>query len=863
MHEIIERIGWVLVHSLWQFGLIAVLTGIVMRAMRRRSADARYAVLVAAMAVLIGFPVVTAFLLPRSASESSTRLERSQTSNSVDELGSPGGVIADGIPNAAVPVIINESAIDSPASTPPVAVADLTAANPIRSELSPSRLEQISALLRPWFTWIVAGWSLGVVLCSFRPLLGWQMLRRLKRYGISPVPHSIQAALNRVSVQMGMHQSVEVLLSSLAQVPIVVGYFKPAILLPISFVTHIPPAQVEAILAHELAHVGRHDFLVNLLQTLVETLFFYHPAVWWLSKRIRIEREHCCDDLVIRVLQNRVEYGRALVAVEELRGQTSVLALGASDGSMLARIRRIVGAGPDRTDFELSGRWPVAFLAVVMLGFVLKIGVDSFASAVTEGELRDASEPVVVEQNDKADVDEPANLISSAGADGAVAELPDGRFVEIVGITRNTRPASEGWRPDGGGIGDVGYWKSTIVLHQQNTVATYNENGPHPDPDANALDFLLRFRGLKSQPSIRFELPANGGSHHHWPVKDPYEFRVSARLRGEVHPGATWNPPDGVVRVALTDEPWGKWLQISPRGEILNPHNEGDLYQADYDDARVERVEPHDRAPDGRVLVLRQPKNYADRYDFQIRGIDTDGKEQWVLRWDGDAVNGTNLEDSRWGLATTETKPLSRYEFRLRPYRHRVTFENVSLRAGQVTKVTWKAESTPSELQTQREHVPEIAERVRAADPAPVELLRLFEGDWQVERCDSALPLLGADRFLARKWRWTINGNEILWRREGETWKLKFTVDPGKSPGEIDLQFLSGPFEGKHVLGVFEWSRGDENRLTIAIQNPGATVDRPRNFENKPNGQTSLIVLRSDLPIDPASERAAFERSWV
>jgi hypothetical protein len=111
----------------------------------------------------------------------------------------------------------------------------------------------------------------------------------------------------------------------------------------VSLVTSIPMPQLEAILAHELAHIRRHDFIINLAQSLMETLFFYHPAIWWLSHRIRIEREHCCDDLVVKLFDNGVEYGRALLAIEQLRSQRTVLALDAKDGSLLGQIRRITG----------------------------------------------------------------------------------------------------------------------------------------------------------------------------------------------------------------------------------------------------------------------------------------------------------------------------------------------------------------------------------------------------------------------------------------------------------------------------------------------------------------------------------------
>src|SRR5207244_3461916 len=128
---------------------------------------------------------------------------------------------------------------------------------------------------------------------------------------------------------------------TLVQTAVVVGYFRPVILLPVSVVTGLTAAQLEAILAHELAHVRRHDYLVNLLQTLGETVFFYHPAVWWLSSPIRSERENCCDDIAAAVLGNAVEYGRALLALEEHRGVETALTVGARGGSLLARVRRL------------------------------------------------------------------------------------------------------------------------------------------------------------------------------------------------------------------------------------------------------------------------------------------------------------------------------------------------------------------------------------------------------------------------------------------------------------------------------------------------------------------------------------------
>ena len=171
---------------------------------------------------------------------------------------SPG---ADAARLADRPVVVSDVKLDVP---PPdiVPTNDLTESHPV---ISPPALakpvmtwsERATSILRPWLSGIVVGWCLGVLLCSLRPLLGWHTLWRLKRVGVSPASDEVLAAMNRVSKQLGLPRAVRVLQSTLAKVPVVVGYFKPVILLPISLVTSLPAAQLEAILAHELAHVRR------------------------------------------------------------------------------------------------------------------------------------------------------------------------------------------------------------------------------------------------------------------------------------------------------------------------------------------------------------------------------------------------------------------------------------------------------------------------------------------------------------------------------------------------------------------------------------------------------------------------------
>src|SRR5262249_746568 len=154
---------------------------------------------------------------------------------------------------------------------------------------------------------------------ALRPVASWLAIRQLRSRGISGVPPVVLEALERVAKHLHLRRAVTIVQSTLVRAPVVVGWLRPFILLPVGIGCELPLGQLDAILAHELAHVRRHDFPINVLQTLIEAVFFYHPAVWWLSQRIRAERENCCDDLAIAALGNRGDYGRALLAIEALR----------------------------------------------------------------------------------------------------------------------------------------------------------------------------------------------------------------------------------------------------------------------------------------------------------------------------------------------------------------------------------------------------------------------------------------------------------------------------------------------------------------------------------------------------------------
>jgi len=327
----VERLGWVLVHSVWQFALIALAALVLQRVMQRASSATRYGVLLLALVTMMVAPVATWLAIPHEGQDAEVPAASSEDAARPGQADVAGTAEFD---RDSAPLAQSMPGVVKP---PAAALKKTTAAaTPVESSRPDEQTPTANAYsfaawwswieqgLRPWLNALVIAWCVGVILFAMRPILSWYRVRRLRTVGVSAPPDGVQQLLERTAERFRLRQAVRVLQSTLVETAVVVGYFRPVILLPVSAVTGLSPAQLEAILAHELAHVRRHDYLVNLLQTLVETVFLYHPAVWWLSNQVRNERENCCDDIAIAVLGDRVEYGRALLALEEHRAAETV-----------------------------------------------------------------------------------------------------------------------------------------------------------------------------------------------------------------------------------------------------------------------------------------------------------------------------------------------------------------------------------------------------------------------------------------------------------------------------------------------------------------------------------------------------------
>lgn len=288
-----------LLDFVWQGVVVAFLLWMALFVMRKRSANARYIASCLALATLVTLPVLTVCV----------------------SYSRP------------IPVHVSEQFF----STVPQTVAAVWNGSVAST---PTWLGSLGS-------WAIPAWALGVILFSLRLAWGSRQVAVLRRSG-EPAEGPVLAVAAAVGSRLGLTRPVRLLITSLAEGPSVVGWIRPVILLPAATLLGLTSEQLEAVLAHEFAHIRRYDYLVNVLQMVVETLLFYHPAVWWTSARIRHERELCCDDLAVSLCGDPVCYARALTKLERLRSLAPKMAMGSNDGPLLYRIQRLTGAATRR-----------------------------------------------------------------------------------------------------------------------------------------------------------------------------------------------------------------------------------------------------------------------------------------------------------------------------------------------------------------------------------------------------------------------------------------------------------------------------------------------------------------------------------
>jgi beta-lactamase regulating signal transducer with metallopeptidase domain len=303
-----NALGWAILHSLWQGTLAALLLAAVLGALRQQTAHFRYVASLAALGLMLGAFVGTAvyYYQPAPATSPATMSEW-------------------------LPLL---------ALTAGSAEAPLTWAT---CQTATDYLQWASLQVEANANWLVTCWLLGVALFAVRLMVGLAYAHRLRRQGLRPVSPEWALRFNQLARRLQMGRPVNLFESVLVSVPTVVGWLRPVVLFPVGMLTALPAHELETLLAHELAHIRRNDYLINLLQSLVEVVLFYHPALWWISARVNQEREHCCDDLAVAVSGDPVTYMKALADLAELRLRTPApaLALTGPSGQLLGRIKRL------------------------------------------------------------------------------------------------------------------------------------------------------------------------------------------------------------------------------------------------------------------------------------------------------------------------------------------------------------------------------------------------------------------------------------------------------------------------------------------------------------------------------------------
>jgi len=314
-----ESLGLTLLHFVWQGTLIGLIAAVVNKGLRKASANARYVAACCAMAAMGASAIGTFLWIYQPAVAISAS----------DITPVPAGIVA----------VMTHVALGA----------------------APS-VETWTRFL-PWLDFL---WFGGVCALAIRSAMNWFAAMRLRHSGVRPAPAEWQERASRLIERLKISQPVRLCESMIAEVPSVIGWLRPMVLIPAGTLAGLSAEQLETILAHELAHVRRHDYLINLLQTAIETLLFYHPAVWSVGNRMRAERENCCDDLAVEACGDAFLYARALADLEQLRHTHSSLALAATDGGLLRRIARLLGKRTEQRTGDTRSYWLPALLMIAL-----------------------------------------------------------------------------------------------------------------------------------------------------------------------------------------------------------------------------------------------------------------------------------------------------------------------------------------------------------------------------------------------------------------------------------------------------------------------------------------------------------------
>ena len=511
-----------LLHSLWEVALLALLAWLSLALLRGASAGARHAVGMAWLVAMAAAPVVT-FALYWHAPTLVDASGQGAASSSFEDS------------NLDTPLLI----VNARSSWQLVCVAQL--------------------------------WLLGVALMLVRHLGGWRAVRRFEREAYVPLPPEWARRLDELRAALGISRRVAVRLAERVASPFTAHALRPLIWLPLALLTQLPREQVEALLAHELAHIRRLDWCWNALQCAIESVLFHHPGMWWLSRRIREEREHACDDLAVSVCGDPVVLAEALAELQRRRRTTRIptLALAAEGGSLMKRVSHLLSVAPARPSLV----WPGALLLLLCSGTLLAMQVAPPASLLV-------------------------NLRSEISSQG---ELTPGNFREYTASYLGDKQRKYRISMDAAGHVDEVYteggqrkpmdaaarlWLKSVTTMDASSAAAAPAALPAPPPlpplpplpqPSESAEFKTLMAGIEADPRVTaltgqpaaLNRASFHGSVHVWGSRDFHLWGIDDPVGGKAAFSATFKGPAGSVDVAWSGKTEaGAWkadsMTVSP-----------------------------------------------------------------------------------------------------------------------------------------------------------------------------------------------------------------------------------------------------------------------------------------------------------
>ena len=436
LHEPLwQRLTWTLLHFLWQGVVVAAVAATLLRAWPARGARDRYVICLSALVAMAMCPLVT-FVFTEVSESTTVSRGRSESVLDVGDASDPEPRLIANATHAQAgdfaapetqPAFGHSEAAPTLAATPP---ASSGLEEPV--ELSEpatwrAELRQVAGAIHPYALIV---WIAGVLALAVRLSVSWLHVRWLA-WDRRTIPADLAAKATTLGCRLGLRSPPRVRVSEKIREAIVVGLWRPLVLLPASWLTEMTPEVLEAVIAHELAHIRRWDLWVNLLQRLVEMFLFYHPAVWWLSRRVGFEREMCTDELAVGVTNKRMVYATALEQLGRMRLGQSAPQFGASVGDrkmvLLNRVRNILGLSASQ---KKARWWPVALMTLAVPLAIWLVSMNMITP--TESQIRaeevidDTTARSTSEKLDKADLKrwiERANSSVQSESDAAVEAL--------------------------------------------------------------------------------------------------------------------------------------------------------------------------------------------------------------------------------------------------------------------------------------------------------------------------------------------------------------------------------------------------------------------------------------------------------